>query len=205
MLYLVRHSQPLSEQAAANSKLPSDAENVLTALGFEQADRLAVAFSKIKPARVICSPLARAQLTARPIAATLAVEPEIDDRLAERDYSAASGLTVQSWRDIQARNYADTSASLVGEETLSSQRERVQSWLRDFETSIRASPDENIIVVCRGGTIEHLLGCIMGNPVENMVQYFFACECASICTIAPLLASNDQLVYRIDAINSLTL
>ena len=202
MLYLVRHAQPLSEHAAADSRLPSDRDNVLTELGFAQAGRLAAEFATLDSVRMFCSPLARAWQTARPIAVALSLEILFDDRLAERDHANAGVLTIQEWRDIQDRNYSDPSTSLFGEETLVSQRNRVQSWLRDTEVSIRASLDQNLIIVCHGGTIEHLLGCIMGAAVENMVRYFFACECASICAIEPMLAYDNRLAYRINAINS---
>jgi broad specificity phosphatase PhoE len=202
MLYLIRHAQPLSEHLTPDSRLPSDSDNVLTEFGVAQANRLAAEFAKIDSVRIFCSPLARSVQTARPVAAALSLEIVFDDRLAERDHASAGALTVQEWREIQDRNYADPSTSLFGEETLVSQRNRVQSWFRDTEPCIRASLDQNLIVVCHGGTIEHLLSCIMGAAAENMVRYFFACDCASICAIEPMLAEDNRLVYRINAINS---
>jgi broad specificity phosphatase PhoE len=208
MLYLVRHGQPLSESASPDSALVSDAENVLTETGISQANRLAsqfVALANAGKAGVFCSPLARALQTAEPIAAALGVSLEIDARLSERDYSRTSGLTIKAWRELQERGYASTSTSLAGEETLESQRKRVESWYADIESQLRVAPDQNIIVVCHGGTIEHLLGVVMDIPVANMSRYFFACECSSICKLKPFAFDDGGFAVRIDAINSFTM
>jgi broad specificity phosphatase PhoE len=204
MLYLVRHGQPLSELALADSPLVSDSENCLTELGLAQATRLAGQFSKLGDARVFCSPLVRALQTAQPIAARFGVNLEVDARLSERDYSRISGLTVKAWREVQERGYLSPSTSIAGEETVELQRKRVESWYADLEPIIRAAPEKNLIVVCHGGTIEHLLAIIMKTPVTSMSRYFFSCECSSVCKISPLVF-NECLVLRIDAINSLTI
>ncbi len=207
MLYFIRHGQPLSDSVSADSELVSDAENVLTEMGLSQANRLANQFrplAQLGTARVFCSPLARALQTAEPIAAALGVSLEIDARLSERDYSGTSGLTIKAWRDVQERGYSSTSTSLVGKETIESQRKRVESWYAQIEPQLRAVPEQNIIVVCHGGTIEHLLGLIIGVPAANMSRYFFACECSSICRLMPLAMDDGGFAVRIDAVNSLT-
>jgi broad specificity phosphatase PhoE len=204
MLYLVRHGQPLSELALPDSLLVSDAENCLTELGVVQATRLANQFSKLGNARVFCSPLVRALQTARPIAVRLGVNLEVDARLSERDYSRTNGLTVKAWRDIQERSYFSPSTSIAGEETVESQRERVGEWYADIEPAILAAPEKNIVVVCHGGTIEHLLAVVIRTPVASMSRYFFSCECSSVCILSPLVF-NDCLVLRIGAVNSLTI
>ena len=205
MLYLVRHGQPLSELASPDSALVSDMENVLTDTGLAQANRLANQFTQLGAARIFCSPLTRALQTAQPIAMALAVKLEIDARLSERDYSRTSGLTIKAWRDIQERNYANVSTSFAGEETVESQRKRVEAWYADIEPQIRAAPEQNVVVICHGGTIEHLLGVVMGVPVANMSRYFFACACSSICKLTPMILDDGSFAIRIDAINSLTI
>ena len=92
-LLLIRHALPL------RSAPGEGADPELSDVGLEQALRLPKALGRHPIARVLSSPQRRAQQTAAPVADTLGVAVEIDDRLAEYDRDLAHYVPIEQIRE----------------------------------------------------------------------------------------------------------
>ncbi|MBV8657379.1 MAG: histidine phosphatase family protein [Burkholderiales bacterium] len=200
MLYLIRHAEPLNALVAGDAILLSDEASVLTPHGHAQAQSLATEFARLGNAKVFSSTMPRAQQTAEPIAAALSASLQFDARLAERDFSRLTGLSAQASQALQLQNYLSPGASLLGEETLAAQRARVSAWLADHAADLEAAIEQSVIVVCHGGTIEHLFAELIGIPLAAMARYFLACDYACFLAVRPM-RFDGQLVYRVDGVN----
>jgi broad specificity phosphatase PhoE len=123
VLALVRHGETA---ANADGRLLGRADPSLTALGHEQADRLAVALAPSKPSAIVSSPLRRARQSAEAIADLAGMAVEVDERLVELDYGEWDGRTFAElppgaaarWRD-------DLHFTPPGGESLAAVRKRV--------------------------------------------------------------------------------
>jgi phosphohistidine phosphatase len=106
-LYFLRHAEAEEQDLGE-----SDADRELTRKGRDQAQRAAdwLAKRQIKLDVVLTSPLLRAVQTAEPVAATLKVELEEDDRL------SGGRLTPRSLRSLWEDSGRPASVLLVGHE-----------------------------------------------------------------------------------------
>jgi len=200
MLYLVRHAEPLNALIEGDAPLLPDDASVLTPRGEAQAHALAESFRTLRHARVHSSPMPRAHQTALPIAAACASSLQIDVRLAERDFSRLTGLSAAASQALQVQNYQNPNVSLLGEETLAAQRARVRDWLADHLHEIEDSVTRPMIVVCHGGTIEHLFAELIGIPLAAMARYCLACDYACFVAVKAM-RFEGQVVYRVDGVN----
>jgi broad specificity phosphatase PhoE len=82
VVHLVRHGQVHNPTGVLYGRLPGFH---LSALGVAMAERVAADLGEHDIAYLASSPLERAQETAAPLAATLGMTPQIDDRLIEAD------------------------------------------------------------------------------------------------------------------------
>ncbi|MGC8628283.1 MAG: histidine phosphatase family protein [Acidimicrobiales bacterium] len=89
-VYLVRHGRTAFNASGA---WRGHADVPLDEVGQAEAADLGRAFATTPLALVVTSPLARARLTGEPIARSAGVEPEVDDRLTDRDYGPFTGLS----------------------------------------------------------------------------------------------------------------
>ncbi|VGO23196.1 histidine phosphatase family protein [Pontiella sulfatireligans] len=97
-IYFIRHAQ---SEANLQDILASRQDFPLTEKGKADAEAIAVEFKQIALLdRVICSPLIRAQQTAKPIAAAFGLEVETDERLIEQDLGGFAGL---SYTELESR------------------------------------------------------------------------------------------------------
>ncbi|MBV9661789.1 MAG: histidine phosphatase family protein [Acidimicrobiales bacterium] len=88
VVLLVRHAH-----AASRAKWEEDdADRPLSTKGRDQAQKLVSVLGTYRPSRILSSPYLRCVDTIGPLAETLGVEVEIDDRLAEGGGSAAVEL-----------------------------------------------------------------------------------------------------------------
>jgi broad specificity phosphatase PhoE len=115
---------------------------VLDERGTMQAAALAAALSAERVARVVSSPLRRAQQTAETIAAAHDLPVELDDRLIELDYGIWDGVAMG---DVSADDWArwrtDPSFAPPGGESLVEVTKRVVSFCQDALT------DEIVVAV----------------------------------------------------------
>ena len=129
MILLVRHG----ETAANRARLAlGRADPPLTDLGRTQAAALAAGLAESGAARVLSSPLVRAQQTAGAIAAALGVPVEEDARLVEMDYGDWDG---RSFSELPPEDLArwrlDASFAPPGGESLLAVGTRVASFCEE--------------------------------------------------------------------------
>ena len=157
-LIVVRHGecQANLEHRLAGSKNDSP----LTEKGIDQARETGQALldSRIKPDRIISSPLSRALDTARVIAKELNFDGEIqiDDRIIERDFGGATDRPITD--------------SLFSETTDMETPSHLHDRLRDFFQSLDNSSDENMLIVTHAG-VSHMIDVIFHDTFS--VDEFF--------------------------------
>jgi probable phosphoglycerate mutase len=118
--------------------------------GREQARATGALLASRRWTALVASPLSRASETARLIGAEVGLgEPEVEPRIAERDYGQAEGLTGS---EIDAM-FPD-GADVPGREARESVAERAVAALHDLAAR---HPGEAVIVVAHGGVIRSVL------------------------------------------------
>jgi broad specificity phosphatase PhoE len=143
-------------QHADKERLPGDPG--LTALGREQAARVAAG---LRPAGVVAlysSPLRRALETAAPIAAALGMEARVDHRLTERlNWDGCDLATfVADWdRTVADRDYVPSTG-----DSSRAAGARFAGFLADADARHDAGP---IVVVSHGGVTIDLLRDLLGD------------------------------------------
>ncbi|MQR00851.1 histidine phosphatase family protein [Glaciimonas soli] len=203
-IYLVRHAEPLSALGSDEQVPLQEAENHLSANGMTQAENLAADFSRIlgaEPVEIFCSTLLRAQETAERIASKLGVDIRYTALLNERDFSPQNLKSNLELKQLQLWSYKNPALSKYGEETTLAQRARVQKWLSDFAKNVRLESDINYLIVCHGGTIEHLVATMMQAPIDSISSCITLCDHAHYHQISAILPERGWLVWRIEAIN----
>ncbi len=203
-IYLIRHAEPLSALVPDEQAPLQEAENHLSANGIKQAESLAAHFSQIlgvEPVEIFCSTLLRARETAEQIASRLDVNISYTALLNERDFSSQNLASNLELQQLQLWSYQNPALSKYGEETTLAQRERVQKWLSDFTKNVWDDPNKNYVIVCHGGTIEHLVATMMQAPIASISSCVTLCEHAYYHQIAAVFPEPGWLVWRIEAIN----
>ena len=118
--------------------------------GREQARATGALLASRRWTALVASPLSRASETARLIGAEVGLgEPELEPRIAERDYGQAEGLTGP---EIDAM-FPD-GADVPGREPREAVAERAVAALHDLAAR---HPGEAVIVVAHGGVIRSVL------------------------------------------------
>lgn len=96
-IYFIRHAQ---SEANLQDILASRQDFPLTEKGLQDAAAIAAEFRQIATLdRIVCSPLLRAQQTARPIAEAFGLKVETDARIIEQDLGVFAGLTYADLKD----------------------------------------------------------------------------------------------------------
>jgi broad specificity phosphatase PhoE len=163
VLYVVRHGRT---SVNARGLLLGHADPPLDETGRRQAAAIAQAIAT--PARVIASPLRRAQETA----AAFGVPVETDDRWIELDYGEWDGtplveVPVETW----AAWRADTSFRPPGGETLLELGERVRAACASLA---QAASNESIVVVSHVSPIKAAVAWALGAGDELAWRLFVA-------------------------------
>lgn len=144
---LVRHGETdwnRERRIQGSSDIP------LNDTGREQARATGTLLASRRWTALVASPLSRAAETARLIGEHVGLaEPELEPRLAERDYGAAEGLTGAEI-DVKFPDGAD----VPGRETREAVAARVVAALHDLAAR---HPGEAVIVVAHGGVIRSVL------------------------------------------------
>lgn len=130
--------------------------------GREQARATGALLASRRWTALVASPLSRASETARIIGEHVAlVEPELDPRLAERDYGQAEGLT---GAEIDVK-FPD-GAEVPGRETREAVAVRAVAALHDLAAR---HPGEAVIVVAHGGVIRSVLESVEPGRHRGMI------------------------------------
>ncbi|WP_026694719.1 histidine phosphatase family protein [Peribacillus kribbensis] len=132
-IYLVRHAKADGQAFEAP----------LLGLGRQQALDLKRFFRNKPIDRILSSPFTRAVQTIEPLALSLGIPVEIDDRLSERVFSPKE---MENWKELLEQTFRDMDFCLEGGETNNSGLARVESLIKD----LLASPEESVILVSHG-------------------------------------------------------
>ncbi len=201
MLVLARHAEPMSAVREAHLPLLADAENGLTASGWVAARALAEALAGLEGECLLyASPIRRASETATCVAERLQAPIQYETSLAERSFDALPQLTGHLSRQLQEDGLLDPERSLMGEESVAQHRARVASWFVHLQSQLLAHPDQHVIVVCHGGTIEHLMGLILQAPVAALARYYLPCDCAHFHQLSTAMLGGE-LAFTLDGLN----
>ena len=147
MLYLVRHCQSSGQEQDAP----------LTALGHEQAGRLAAWLLPRGIARIVSSPYLRARQSVEPLARQLGLAVETDERLIERVLSTEP---LDDWRERLRAAWDDHDLALPGGE---SSRQATARGIAAV-TEVLADGRQPAVVVSHGNLISLLLHAFDGRP-----------------------------------------
>lgn len=161
---VVRHGETQWNVAA---RLQGHGDSPLTPAGEAQAAAIAARLAGERFDRLLSSDLGRAWRTAQAIAARTGLEAVADERLRERNYGVAEGLTHaqigERYPDVFARvREADPDYLVPGGESRRQLFERVRDA---FESLARDGEARRIAVVCHGGVLASLYRHARGIPL----------------------------------------
>jgi len=167
-LYLVRHGNTFGPgdtvvRVGRNEDLP------LVAKGLDQAHAVAAALRRAgaHPSAVYCSHLRRTTVSAEIVIADLdlALEPIVDDRLAEIDYGAWGGLTddavaAQFGQDVLDAWNAEGVWPPAGQ--WGEREDEVRGRILDFGRTVlaRHAASEDVVIVSSNGTLRYFLDLV---------------------------------------------
>ena len=171
-LVLVRHGETIWH---AENRYAGRTDIALTQLGLRRAEGLAARARTAGLHAVWSSPLSRARLTAEPVAATLGIFLQIEQRLVELDFGQAEGLSPE---EMQVRFPEAREAFLLnpvthplpgGEDPVSATR-RAMAALFAIADSL---PDDGRALIATHSTLIRLLLChVLGIPLARYRQLF---------------------------------
>lgn len=149
-LLLIRHALPLRSEPGQGSD-PDLSED-----GIDQAKRLPDALARFPIARLVSSPQRRAVQTAQPVAETLGLTVEVDDRLAEYDrdlphYIPIEQIAKENPQELE-RLMSGRLPSGVDEDAFMA---RIFAAVDDLVAS--AEREDTVAVFSHGGVINALL------------------------------------------------
>jgi len=155
--------------------------------GIEQASRLPEALKRFPITRLVSSPQIRAVQTAQPVADTLGLPVEIDERLAEYDRDMEHYIPIEQI----AAEYPEELARLASGHLPSSVDEtaflaRINAGIRDLVAT--GEHEDTIAVFSHGGVINGLLHTILGTAKILCVSVDYA-------GITRLLSSREGNLY----------
>jgi broad specificity phosphatase PhoE len=155
VIAFVRHGQTaLNREGRLQGRLDAP----LSEAGMEQARAVAARLASDPIARVISSPLQRAQQTAQAIAVVQGVAVEIDERLIELDYGEWDGVPLNVVPvDAWATWRSDPTYSPPGGESLVDVTARISEFLADV-----GSNDELVIAVSHVSPIKAAVCLALG-------------------------------------------
>lgn len=156
-LLLIRHALPHRTAAGEGSDPELDER------GWEQARRLPGALSRFAISRLISSPQRRALQTAAPVADTLGVAVEVDERLAEYDRAMSHYVPLEH---VRAERPDDWSRMADGHLPASVDTDAFGARIRAALSDIAASTahSDTVAVFSHGGVINVALHQILGTP-----------------------------------------
>lgn len=195
--YLARHGETVWH---AENRYAGSTDIGMTALGYEQAERLGRWAARTAPDAVYSSDLSRAIATAAPAVASLGVELSIDSRLREVDFGQAEGLTraemSQSFPEALANFMARPGTfPLPGGEPGSDAVARASAALLEISAG---RPDDAVLIVMHTTLMRLLLCQMLGIPLDKYRSVFPRVINAAITELQfdgkqwALLAFNSQ-------------
>lgn len=152
-LLLIRHGETAWN---AEHRIQGQLDVPLSGAGVWQAARLAQRLAREPIEAVVASDLARAWVTAEPLAQTLGLEPVADARLRERNFGTFQGHTLteieQRWpAEFAAWRERDAGWAMPGGESGNAFIARTLAALHDV---VQQHPGRTVAVVAHGGILD---------------------------------------------------
>lgn len=165
ILYLVRHGESAYN---LERRIQGQLDIPLSPTGERQAETLASAFTDLPIDALFASPLRRAMQTAEPLAKSLGLPIQTDDRLREIHAGVFQGVP---WDELAMRYPTETERwrsfdpdyAIPGGE---SRRELMQRGHAALE-AIRERGLKQVVVVAHGGVLSAALKALLGIPAER--------------------------------------
>ena len=165
----------------AEQRFQGQTDIPLDEVGVSQAERAAGMLATLRPCRIICSDLQRAQRTAEPLARILGLPVLLDEGLRETfageweglqrpELEAGYGDLLQRWSA-----QADVRPGVTGETRLEVAERVVLAVERGLE---EVPPGSALMVVTHGGAARAGIGAILGLPPEHWAVLGVLTNCA---------------------------
>lgn len=160
----MRH--PQTEANVARTYL-GQRNSPLSPMGEEQAARAADALVAWRPDRIVSSPLDRCLAIARPAAARLGIDLEVDERAIEFRFGELEGKTAAEARELGIALPWSSNGSwpCAGAERLEDAALRLGSLCDEL-----ARCGQNVAVVTHGGMVRTVFSAALGMPLESIWQ-----------------------------------
>jgi probable phosphoglycerate mutase len=153
-LLLIRHGLP--EHVETTDGSPADPP--LSALGRQQAERMAEWLEGERIDRLYSSPMIRARETAGPLARALSLDVELDGGVAEYDRHASSYVPVERLKEVDYERWL----RLMQGETDVDFEVFTQQVIAAVENIVDANPGRRVAITSHGGVINvwtaHVIG-----------------------------------------------
>jgi broad specificity phosphatase PhoE len=180
-LLLIRHALPLRSEPGQGS------DPDLSDEGIQQAQRLPEALKRFPITRLVSSPQRRSIQTAAPVADTLGLTIDVDERIAEYDRDLEHYIPIEQiaaeYPEELARLATGHLPSSVDEDAFLS---RVNEGIRDIAAA--AAHEDTVAVFSHGGVINGLLHSILRTEKILCVNVDYA-------GVTRLLSSRDGSLY----------
>lgn len=194
-IYLLRHGLSTSNEQRL---VCGAADYPLSAVGFDQAERVCASLNDIPFTRIYSSPLSRALQTIKPLRrqVEIAIEPE----LIELDTGVASHLCVDDlWVQEPRYRYQGLNPELhyPGGECLNDMLSRVGRWyMRRVQ---EWSPDDVVLIAGHEGTVCGILHYLLKLDIVHYPTFLIGnCDYVHI-----VVAADGQARYRFVPLSSL--
>jgi broad specificity phosphatase PhoE len=166
-LILIRHGEP---DEAVRGRSYGALDVPLSAVGREQAQRIARALKEVRIGAVVTSPLLRALETAAPLACAHGLDPVVHEGLRELSFGEVEGLSYVEIERERPELFASwmtdpTDTHFPGGESFADLRERVLSLATEIRTG-----HESSAVVAHGGVTRVILAAALGLPDEAIFR-----------------------------------
>ncbi|MFG3506626.1 histidine phosphatase family protein [Streptomyces sp. NPDC047821] len=194
---LVRHGETAWH---AENRYAGRTDVPLTERGHQQAAALGAWAAGQRLDAVLCSPLSRARLTARPAATALGLAPRVDERLVEVDFGRGDGLTraemAEAFPDALAAFLDDPVAHHLpgGEDPVAAAGRAVGC----LEEVARDLPGGRVLVVAHSTLVRLVLCDLLGIPLARYRQVFPALENGALTELR-LLPGGRASLLRLNA------
>ncbi len=167
-LLLVRHGQTTYN---AEVRFMGQLDVPLDETGQAQAQAVAKRLAAEHPAAIYSSNLSRALDTARAIQAAIVPHPDlrVDARLIEGHFGDWQGKTYEELRAHDAARLAkwDAGRLQVPPPNGESLRDMAERVLAAYDEIVGAHPDQDVILVAHGGTLQVMLVLALDLPLED--------------------------------------
>ncbi len=167
---LVRHGESLYNR---EGKVQGHTNSPLTALGREQARRVAEVLKDRGVEAIYTSDLARALETARIIGEVLGLEPVVLEGFREIALGEWEGRPIdeirrEDWENLERWYSRPMEARIPGAESLEDFRKRV---LATFQGVLEEHPEGRIALVSHGGVLSVIVSHVLGLDLNNLWHF----------------------------------